>query len=131
MSRIDAGSLPISLNLATISRADLLFLDLLGQEPLQLGDGGERLLLEGDFVERVDLLADQLLLRQRPLEDVGERGERPGAVPPSGLSSDLRIAREDEVEQLHRVHVLFLALQPQPARCAGELLRSHHADMAR
>ena len=76
MSSSDAGSLPISSNLATISRAGLLLFDLLGEEPLELRDRRERLLLEGRLVEGVDLAADRLLLRQRAFEHVGERAER-------------------------------------------------------
>ena len=46
----------------------LLLLHLLGQEPLELRDGRERLLVEGDFVEAVDLPADLLLLLERAFE---------------------------------------------------------------
>src|SRR5215218_1506819 len=54
--------------------AGLFLLDLLGEEPLQLGDGGERLLGERDLIERVNLLADCLLLLERPREHVEQRG---------------------------------------------------------
>src|SRR5687767_10456624 len=50
--------------------ADLLFLDLLGEEPLQLGDRREGLFVERRLVQRVDLVADFLLLLERALEYV-------------------------------------------------------------
>src|SRR6185436_3996419 len=99
----------------------LLLLDLLGEEPLQLGDRGEGFFGEGRLVERVDLAADFLLLLERAHEDVGDGVERQPR-PRDRLELDVRVARQHEVEQLHRVHVLFLALQPQPPRRAGELL---------
>ena len=121
MSSTDEMSLPIIRSLPTISRPGLLLLDLLGEEPLELRDRRERLLLEGNLVERVDLTADFLLLAQRPFEHFEHRRERLPRLF-QRLEHDLLIARQDEVEQLHRVHVLFLALEPQPPRRAGELL---------
>src|SRR5262249_9852489 len=56
--------------------ACLFLLDLFGEDPLQLGDRRERLLLKCGLVERVDLTADRLLLLERALEDVGQRLER-------------------------------------------------------
>ena len=76
MSRSDAGSSPTILQLGDDLAAGLLFLDLFGQEPLQLGHRGERLLVEGRLVERVDLPADFLFLLERALEHVEQRGER-------------------------------------------------------
>ena len=75
MSRMRRGVVADQLELRDDFAAGLLLLDLLGQEPLQLGDSGERLLLERDLVERIDLPADLLLLLERALEDVGERRE--------------------------------------------------------
>ena len=99
----------------------LFFLDLLGEKPLELGHRGKDLFLERQFVERVDLRADGLLLRERLLEDVGQRLElRLRNV--DRLELDLASAREHEVEQLHRVAVLLLALQAKPVRRAGEVL---------
>src|SRR4029453_19647562 len=40
----------------------LLFLDLLGEAPLELDRSGVRFLLKGELVERVDLLAPRLRL---------------------------------------------------------------------
>ena len=70
MSSSDAGSLPTILSFVDDFAAGLLFLDLFGQEPLQLGDGREGLFVERGLVQRVDLLADFLLLLERALEDV-------------------------------------------------------------
>ncbi len=101
--------------------ANLFLLDLLGQEPLQLGHGREGLLGESDLVERVDLVADFLLLLERALEYVEHR--RVGCLwRLYGTELHVAVARQQEVQQLHGVHVLFLALQPQPARGADELL---------
>src|SRR5262249_40720806 len=55
--------------------SDLFFLDLLGQEPLQLGHLGEGLLAEAQLVERVDLDRHALLVLKRLLEDHCERIE--------------------------------------------------------
>src|SRR5829696_818875 len=91
----------------------LLFLDLLGEEPLQLGHLGEGLLLEAQLVEGIDLMRHPLLVRQRLLEHLGERVER-GLRLLDRLQVDGAVAGEGEVEQLERVHPLLVALHPQP-----------------
>ena len=117
-----AGSLPISESFARISRADLLFLNLLGEEPLELDRSGKRLLLEGELVEGVDLLADRLLLLQDAVVDVVQRRELL-CRRRHFLQRDLTTAREHEVEELHGVPVFLLALEPQPFGAAEEVLR--------
>ena len=80
----------------------LLFLDLLGEEPLQLGDSRESLLLERGLVECVDLPADFLLLRERLLEYISEGLEfLPWLL--ERLEIDVGVAGKDEVEELQRV----------------------------
>ena len=51
----------------------LLFLDLLRDEPLKLGHGGEDFLAERQLVQSIDLSAHALFLSERLLEDLEER----------------------------------------------------------
>src|SRR5690606_26274017 len=99
----------------------LLFLHLLGDEPLQFGHGGEDLLAEGQLVERVDVAADFPFLGQCGFEYVEDRAElRPRLVEPR--QRDGKIPGQHEVEQLHRVAVLLLTLRAQPSARAGQLV---------
>ena len=66
-------------------------------------------------------LKDDTALRQRLLEDVGQ-GLELALRDLDRLERHFPAAREHEVEQLHRVGVLFLALQPEPVGRAGEVL---------
>jgi hypothetical protein len=77
--------------------------------------------VKAGFVQRIDLVADVLFLLEGALEHVEQRGKR-RVRRLDGAQLHVAVAGEQEVQQLHRVHVLFLALQPQPARGAGELL---------
>ena len=108
----------------------LLLLYLFGQKPLQLGDRGESLLVKGDLVQRIDLAADFLFLLERAFEHVSN-----ALVVRLRLLDrrqfDVAIAGEHEIEELHGVHVFFLALQSEPARRPGELLALAYADIAR
>ena len=70
---------------------DLLFFDLLGQEPLELGHLGERLLLEAQFVKSVDLDGYALFVHQGLFEDRGQRVERSARLI-DGLEIDSAIA---------------------------------------
>src|SRR5581483_12048538 len=99
----------------------LLLLDLFGQEPLQLGHLREGLAPEGQLVEVVDLRRRAFFLLKDALEDVAEGVELERWLL-ERCELDVAVAGQDEVEELHRVVVLFDALQPQPARGAGEFL---------
>src|SRR5262245_2797767 len=98
-----------------------LLLHLLGEEPLQLGHLGERLLLEAQLIERVDLGRDALLVRERLLEHGTERLEADFRLL-DRVQLDLAVARQHEVEQLQPVQPLLVALHAQPLRGAEELL---------
>jgi hypothetical protein len=119
MSRIAAGSPLTRRNFETISRAVFLFLDLLGQEPLQLGHLGEGFLGEAQLVEPVDLRGDALLVRQRLLEHRRQRLEGHRRLR-ERLELDCPISRQHEVEQLHGVLPFFFALHAQPFRARRE-----------
>src|SRR5262245_1726063 len=98
-----------------------LLLDLFGEEPLQLGHLGKRLLGEAQLVEGVDLRGDALLVLERLLEDGGERVEA-DVRPIDRLELDRAVAREHEIEQLQAVQALLIALHLQPRRRAEKLL---------
>ena len=120
-SSSEPGSSPTSRNLATQLARGLLLLDLLGEEPLQLGHLGERLVLEAELVERIDLGGDAFFLPQRGLEHLGERIELAGRLRDLQQLDDA-VARVHEIEELHAVSVLFGALRLQPIRGADEFL---------
>jgi hypothetical protein len=51
----------------------LFFLNLLGDEPLKLGHGGEDFFAERQLVQSIDLPAHALFLSEHLLEDLEER----------------------------------------------------------
>src|SRR5437667_6458913 len=87
----------------------LLLLDLFGEEPLQLGHFGERLVREAQLIEVVDLFGHARFLPQCDLEHLAKRLEFPRRLI-DGHQLDGTVTAEHEAEQLHTMPVLLDAL---------------------